>query len=145
VPDACTSSAFDKLHCLQFGGCCQAQPQTCTQTGACVLTCTSSASDLQVEGCWPPFLRTKQTCVFRLYRKQATLKQPPLDKSPKAPATLLCSISRMTCLYTTASCASCTYTKTVVIQARTSCATQHMPALSETFQNLKGLMLSPLL
>ena len=79
----------------------------------CVLTCTSSAFDLQVEGCWPPFLRIKQTCAFRLYRKQATPKQPPLDKSLRALATLLCSISRMTCLYTTASCAY--YTKTVVI------------------------------
>ena len=140
MPDACTSSASDKLHCLQFGGCCHTQAQTCTQTGACVLTCTSNAFDLQVEGCWPPFLRTKQTCAFRLYRKQATLKQPSLDESLRALATLLCSISRMTYLYTTASCACCT--EAVIIQESTSCASQHMPALIETFQISKDLMVS---
>ena len=41
--------SVDKLHCLQFGECCQAQAQTCTQTGACVCSSAAELDELQYE------------------------------------------------------------------------------------------------
>ena len=39
----------DKLHCLQSGGRCQAQAQSCTQTGACVCSSAAELDELQYE------------------------------------------------------------------------------------------------